>query len=82
MKLSPFIPYSRFRNYFSQANKPVRICLRTDSEWFMGNLGGNESPGVSESLRFIPQGWQRVAGGRCIAETTGMVRNDNRILKG
>ena len=44
--------------------------------------GGNDSPGVLESLRFIPQGWQRVAGGRSIAETTGMVRNENRILKG
>ena len=48
----------------------------------MGTLGGNESPGVLASLRFILKGWQRVAGGRSIAETTGMVRNDNRILKG
>ena len=35
-----------------------------------------------ESLRFIPQGWQKVAGGRSIAETTGMVLNENRILEG
>ena len=49
---------------------------------FKWNLGGNEYPGVLESLRFIPQGWQKVAGGRSIAETTGMVLNENRILEG
>ena len=50
---------------------------------FIGNLGGeNESAGVLESWRFIPKGWQKVAGGRSIAKTTGMVRNDNRILEG
>ena len=39
-------------------------------------------PSHWESWRFIPKGWQKVAGGRSIAKTTGMVRNDNRILEG
>ena len=43
---------------------------------------GSESPGVLEYLCFIPKGWQRVAGGRSFAETTEVVRNENRILKG
>ena len=54
--------------------------LRERGSWEI--LGGNESPGELESLRFIPKGWQRVAGGRSIAETTGMERNENHILKG
>ena len=69
-------PWADFAEFGSTRN---RQNSKSDS-W--GILGGNESPGVLESLRFIPQGWQRVAGGRSIAETTGMARNDNRILKG
>ena len=63
----------------------VTIPHRTATVWNLGSgdiLEGNESPGVLESLRFIPQGWQTVAGGRSIAETTGIVLNEYRILKG
>ena len=49
---------------------------------FMENPGGSESPEVLKSLRFIPKGWQKVAGGRSIAETTGIELNEDRILKG
>ena len=40
-----------------------------------GNLRVSESPDVLEALRFIPKGCQTVAGGRSVAETTGMVRS-------
>ena len=33
-------------------------------------------------LRFIPKGCETVAGGRSAAKTTGMVRNEDRILEG
>ena len=49
---------------------------------FIGNLGVSESPDVLEALRFIPKGCPTVAGGRSVAETTGMVRNEDRILEG
>ena len=42
----------------------------------------SESRDVLEALRFIPKGCQTVAGGRSAAETTGMVRNEDRILEG